>query len=49
MMSRYYLDGFGSEDELNELLASDVYLTIFGNAIIGIIRNWLHLIDFLQI
>ena len=24
MMSRYYLDGFGSEDELNELLASDV-------------------------
>jgi len=23
MMSRYYLDGFGSEDELNELLASD--------------------------
>lgn len=24
MMSRYFLDGFGSEDELNELLASDV-------------------------
>ena len=24
MMSRYYLDGFGTEDELNELLASDV-------------------------
>ena len=24
MMSRYYLDGFGSDDELNELLASDV-------------------------
>jgi hypothetical protein len=24
MMSKYYLDGFGSEDELNELLASDV-------------------------
>jgi len=23
MMSRYYLDGFGTEDELNELLASD--------------------------
>ena len=24
MMNRYYLDGFGTEDELNELLASDV-------------------------
>ena len=24
MMSRYFLDGFGTEDELNELLASDV-------------------------